>query len=212
MTRPCKQNFLHSPLVRGHSCTTAAMLRYASLLLGASVLAAPVVHVSAVDERLAVVVPFHRGDLDLAVQSITNWPEPASCSPLTEQNMDLVLYYGGGQEDYDAVSAAADTIQTSAGRCFASTRTIFADLEKKVQYSTYIQRHCRECSNSPLRSKSEFLGLSSAAHPSLHEGTTFHTQCDLRACPTQRTCYFLSLFLLPPHAQSIVAGRRAAGG
>lgn len=105
------------------------MLRHACLVLGASAL-----HVSAHDELLAVVVPAHRGDLDLAVHSITNWPLQARCSPLTEQNVDLVLYYAGSsEEDDEAVSAAADTIAKTAGRCFANTRTVFAELEKKVR-------------------------------------------------------------------------------
>eukprot|EP00752_Nemacystus_decipiens_P001258 g1256.t1 len=83
------------------------------------------------DELLAVVVPAHRGDLDLAVHSVANWPVPASCSALTERNVDLVLYYAGGEEDKDAVAAAADSIAKTGGRCFANTRTVFAELETK---------------------------------------------------------------------------------
>ena len=105
-----------------------AMLRHACLVLGASAL-----HVSARDELLAVVVPAHRGDLELAVHSMTNWP--CTRSLLTEQNVDLVLYYAGSSEEDDdeAVSAAADTIAKTAGRCFANTRTVFAELEQKVR-------------------------------------------------------------------------------
>lgn len=110
------------------------MLRRTCLVLGASVLV-PALHVSAGDELLAVVVPAHRGDLDLAVHSITNWPQPTVCSPLTKANTDLVLYYAGGEEDAEAVAAAADTIAKTAGRCFAQTRMVFAELEKKVRPS-----------------------------------------------------------------------------
>ena len=107
------------------------MFRHACLVLGASAL-----HVSAHNELLAVVVPAHRGDLELAVHSMTNWP----CNPYQQhkhptQAMDLVLYYAGSSEEDDdeAVSAAADTIAKTAGRCFANTRTVFAELEQKVR-------------------------------------------------------------------------------
>eukprot|EP00903_Cladosiphon_okamuranus_P008109 g7816.t1 len=106
------------------------MLRHACLVLGASILV-PALRASAGDELLAVVVPTYSGDLDLAVQSITNWPQPTICSTLTKANTDLVLYYAGGQEDAEAVAAVVDTIAKTAGRCFAQTRTVFAELEKK---------------------------------------------------------------------------------
>eukprot|EP00903_Cladosiphon_okamuranus_P007272 g7050.t1 len=106
------------------------MLRLSCLVLGASILV-PALRVATGDELLAVVVPAHRGDLDLAVHSITNWPQPTVCSPLTKTNADLVLYYAGGQEDAEAVAAAADTIAKTAGRCFGVTRTVFAELEKE---------------------------------------------------------------------------------
>jgi len=108
---------------RGH-----AMLRNACLVFGATAL-----HLAASDELLAVVVFADKGDLELATQSIKRWPMPEACSSLTEQNVDLVLYYAGGEEDKEAVSAAADTIAKSGRRCFANTRTMFAELEKKVR-------------------------------------------------------------------------------
>lgn len=107
------------------------MLRYAWIVLGASILAAPAT--SADDQRLAVVVPAHRGDLELAVKSISRWPQPTTCSPITQQNMDLVLYYAEGEEDDASVRAAADAIEESAGRCFSKMRTVFAKLEKQVR-------------------------------------------------------------------------------
>jgi len=80
--------------------------------------------------RLAVVVPAYRGDLDRAVASLERWP--TECSPLTLQNVDLVLYYAEGEEDRVAVQEAADAVTESAGRCFANLRTVYAHLEKEV--------------------------------------------------------------------------------
>ncbi len=81
--------------------------------------------------RLAVVVPTYRGDLDRAVASLERWP--TACSPLTLQNVDLVLYYAEGEEDRIAVQAAADAVAESAGRCFADLRTVYAHLEEEVR-------------------------------------------------------------------------------
>ncbi|CAM9350086.1 unnamed protein product [Scytosiphon promiscuus] len=80
-------------------------------------------------QRLAVVVPAYRGDLDRAVASLERWP--SNCSPLTLQNVDLVLYYAEGEEDSAAVDAATGAIADSAGRCFANLRTVYAHLEKE---------------------------------------------------------------------------------
>ncbi|CAM9322048.1 unnamed protein product, partial [Hapterophycus canaliculatus] len=77
--------------------------------------------------RLAVVVPTYRGDLKRAVASLGRWPS-SDCSPLTQQSVDLVLYYGEGEEDSKAVDAAAATVSETAGRCFATTRTVYARL------------------------------------------------------------------------------------
>lgn len=82
-------------------------------------------------QRLAVVVPAYRGDLDRAVASLERWP--SNCSPLTLQNVDLVLYYAEGEEDSVEVDAAAGAIADSAGRCFANLRTVYAHLEKEVR-------------------------------------------------------------------------------
>lgn len=82
-------------------------------------------------QRLAVVVPAYRGDLERVVSSLGRWP--STCSPVTEQNVDLVLYYAEGEEDSAAVEAAFDVIAASAGRCFSKTKTVFAHLEKEVR-------------------------------------------------------------------------------
>lgn len=82
-------------------------------------------------QRLAVVVPAYRGDLERAVSSLGRWP--STCSPVTEQNVDLVLYYAEGVEDSAAVEAAFNVIEASAGRCFSKTKTVFAHLEEEVR-------------------------------------------------------------------------------
>lgn len=88
-------------------------------------------------KRLAVVVPAYRGDLDRAVSSLERWP--ANCSPTTEQQVDLVLYYAEGEEeDIRAVTVAADSISKSAGRCFSKTRTVYAHLNKEVRKESHI--------------------------------------------------------------------------
>lgn len=83
------------------------------------------------DNKLAVVVPAYNGDLDRAVASLGRWP--TDCSSLTVQNVDLVLYYAEGEEDSEAVGAAAEVIAATAGRCFADVRTVYAHLEQEVR-------------------------------------------------------------------------------
>lgn len=80
-------------------------------------------------QRLGVVVPAHHGDIDKAVSSLSRWP--TECSPVTQQNVDLVLYYAEGEEDVVAADAIS-TIASTAGRCFASTRLVYANLDKEV--------------------------------------------------------------------------------
>ena len=82
-------------------------------------------------QHLAVIVPVYQGDLSRAVSSLERWP--ITCSPLTEKNADLVLYYAEGEEDAPAVTAAVETIRETAGRCFAETRLVYAHLSKEVR-------------------------------------------------------------------------------
>lgn len=82
-------------------------------------------------QRLAVVVPAYQGDLDRAVASLERWP--TNCSPLTVQNVDLVLYYAEGEEDRPAVEEAAGAISATAGRCFANLRIVYAHLDDEVR-------------------------------------------------------------------------------
>ena len=87
-------------------------------------------------QRLGVVVPVYRGDLSRAVSSLDRWP--STCSPLTERNAELVLYYAEGEEDAPAVTAAVRAIKETAGRCFSKTRLVYAHLSEEVsQYSTF---------------------------------------------------------------------------
>lgn len=51
--------------------------------------------------------------------------------PLTQRNVDLVLYYAEGEEDEGAASALSE-IEDTAGRCFAETKLVYADLTEEV--------------------------------------------------------------------------------
>lgn len=82
-------------------------------------------------KHLAVVVPAYQGDLDRAVASLERWP--TNCSPLTVENVDLVLYYAEGEEDRSAVEEAAGAISATAGRCFANLRIVYAHLDEEVR-------------------------------------------------------------------------------
>lgn len=81
-------------------------------------------------QRLGVIVPAHKGDLSRAVSSLERWP--ANCSPVTLENVDLVLYYAESVADEDA-AAAVPTIAESAGRCFANTKIVYANLNEEVR-------------------------------------------------------------------------------
>lgn len=82
-------------------------------------------------QHLAVVVPAYQGDLDRTVASLERWP--SNCSPLTVENVDLVLYYAEGEEDKSAVEEAAGVIAATAGRCFANLRVVYAHLREEVR-------------------------------------------------------------------------------
>ena len=82
-------------------------------------------------QRLGVIVPAHRGDLDRVVSSLDRWPK--KCSPVTQRNMDLVLYYAEKKED-TAAAAVLPSITDSAGRCFGDTRLVYANLAEDVSF------------------------------------------------------------------------------
>ena len=81
--------------------------------------------------RLAVVVPTHRGELPRAVSSLQRWP--SSCSPVTKRSVDLVLYYAEGDEDSAVVAEAVQAIAATAGLCFATTRVVYANVNEEVR-------------------------------------------------------------------------------
>lgn len=81
-------------------------------------------------DHLAVVVPAHAGDLPRAVSALDQWPK--ECSPITQENVDLVLYYAEGEED-EAPAAALEVIASTTGRCFANTKLVYAHLNEEVR-------------------------------------------------------------------------------
>lgn len=104
----------------------------------------PGVSDAASSDRLAIVVPAYRGDLDRAVASLERWP--IVCSSITERNVDLVLYYAEGDEDNSSVAAAGEAITSSAGRCFANTRIVYAYLAPEVRGSARARiMHLQAC-------------------------------------------------------------------
>lgn len=81
-------------------------------------------------QRLAVVVPAHAGDLPRAVSALDRWPK--TCSPVTEESVDLVLYYAEGEDDMEPL-VALDAIASTAGACFANTKLVYANLTPEVR-------------------------------------------------------------------------------
>lgn len=81
-------------------------------------------------QRLAVVVPAHAGDLPRTVSALDRWPK--TCSPITQESVDLVLYYAEGEDDTEPLDAL-DTITSTAGNCFADTKLIYANLSLEVR-------------------------------------------------------------------------------
>lgn len=88
-------------------------------------------------QRLAVIVPVFHEDLQQAVSSLKRWP--VICSPLTQHNTDLVLYYAErGEEHGEEVNEAVDAISRSAGKCFVRTRAVYGNLDKEVGVNSSI--------------------------------------------------------------------------
>lgn len=85
------------------------------------------------DQRLAVVVPAHGGDLRHVLTSVSRWP--TLCSQVTLRHVELVLYYSGAADDPDW-SGAGDVLselEQTGGRCFARTNVLFGNLTEKVR-------------------------------------------------------------------------------
>lgn len=79
--------------------------------------------------RLAIVVPCNTGDVLEASASLAKWP--SKCHSITRANTDLIMYYAGGEVDHVAMLLPA--LVQSAGRCFASTRLVHANLRDEVR-------------------------------------------------------------------------------
>lgn len=79
--------------------------------------------------RLAVVVPAHAGDLSRVVESLERWPR--TCSPITKQHADLVLYYAEGTDE--KLDAVVPILTETAGSCFANTKIVYAHLAEEVR-------------------------------------------------------------------------------
>lgn len=91
-------------------------------------------------QRLAVVVPAHEGDLPRAVSALDRWP--STCSSVTQENVDLVLYYAEGKEDPEP-AIAVDAISSGAGRCFSNTKLVYANMDPEVRREA---SSCTPCS------------------------------------------------------------------
>lgn len=87
------------------------------------------------DRKLAVVVPVHEGDVSRALSSLEMWPDV--CSPVTLANMDLVIYKAETAGESSAKILA--TAEETAGRCFARTKILHANLPPEVR-STWERR------------------------------------------------------------------------
>lgn len=116
-------------LKRGRPTAIHALLL--CLVLAGSAVASPE------PQRLAVIVPAHAGDLRRAVSALDRWPK--TCSPVTQESVDLVLYYAEGEDDAEPL-AARDAITSTAGRCFAHTKLVYAKLSSEVRDETKILR------------------------------------------------------------------------
>lgn len=76
-----------------------------------------------------MIVPTHRGDLSLALGSLSKWP--TTCSDVTLAAVDLVLYKAESEDE--STASILSTLQKTAGRCFASTKIIFGNLDDEVR-------------------------------------------------------------------------------
>eukprot|EP00903_Cladosiphon_okamuranus_P005533 g5510.t1 len=78
------------------------------------------------EQRLAVVVPAHGGDLRRALASLARWPE--ACSPVTLRHVELVLYYAGAEDDSGWSNDVLPELERTGGKCFARTSAVFGNL------------------------------------------------------------------------------------
>lgn len=100
-------------------------------------------------QRLGVILPTSADDLGRVIESLVRWP--ADCPrTVISQFVDLVLYFGSSEDAASVVPALE-----SAGRCFASTKIVFANLlEEEKAY--------------PKRRSVQFYKMFLATHVSTH--------------------------------------------
>lgn len=78
---------------------------------------------------MAVVVPVWEGDLDRALDSVSRWP--STCSEVTQNNVDLILYKAEGDEE--SSGTILPVLERTAGRCFSKTKIVYAHLAEEVR-------------------------------------------------------------------------------
>lgn len=87
--------------------------------------------------RLAIVVPVYEGDLEKSLSSMGLWPKV--CSQETLSMTDLVLYKAES-EDEESRDFLPIALEDTAGRCFANTKVVYANLADEVSRDTWQQR------------------------------------------------------------------------
>lgn len=81
-------------------------------------------------KRLAVVVPMHSGDLSETLKALDHWP--TECTADTVAHVDLLIYKAE-PKDEDSEKVTLPLVRDKAGKCFASTRMVYAELTKEVR-------------------------------------------------------------------------------
>lgn len=99
------------------------------------------------EKKLAVIVPAYAGDLSRVIASLARWP--TKCSTVTLENADLVLYYAEGPSE--TTVDAQSTLAGSAGRCFAETRVVYANLGEEVsEFPKSSATYCIWCNSQGM--------------------------------------------------------------
>lgn len=83
-----------------------------------------------------MVVPVYEGDLEKSFSSMALWPKV--CSQETLAMMDLVMYKAEGENEQSRNSLPI-ALEDTAGRCFANTKVVYANLADEVSRDiTYV--------------------------------------------------------------------------
>lgn len=78
--------------------------------------------------KLAVLVPTHDGDIDLAFLSMKRWP--GACSYTTLTQVDLILYHATAVD----TAGLRQRLPDEASSCFRNARVVSAKLSPEVSY------------------------------------------------------------------------------